>query len=428
MLDSTTDSSRSPWGWYDQVDVTSTYPPGQLENGSVFVPRTPESFTHDVDGNLLSDGRWDYTWDGENRLIRMVARTAVGPQQRLEFAYDWQGRRIAKVVWNNTAGTGTPAVDQRFLYDQWNLIVVAVEVESQFQLAQAFVWGTDLSGSMQGAGGVGGLLKVSHVGQSTTNCFAAFDGNGNVVGLVDVSSGAVLARYEYGPFGELVRATGPMARANPFRFSTKYQDQETGFLYYGYRYYDPSRGSWLSRDPVQERGGKNLYRFGYNDTINKIDPSGQAVWWDCVLCAGAIGAKFQGTVAGCAVGCLEVNSSSYPFGQCLSECLSTSFSPCELWKSFKGNPAEWIGAAACVACGVHAIVEAMQGPPTGCDDCAPPKPKLKKQTIICYYWCELTGFQTVYSDTDQGCPAVYVEEDPAPGAPAETCWNVGQSN
>ncbi len=257
--------------WYDQVDVTSTYPPGQLESGSVFVPRTPESFTHDVDGNLLSDGRWDYTWDGENRLIRMVARTAVGPQQRLEFAYDWQDRRIAKVVWNNTAGTGTPAVDQRFLYDQWNLIVVAVEVESQFQLAQAFVWGTDLSGSMQGAGGVGGLLKVSQVGQSTTNCFAAFDGNGNVVGLVDVSSGAVLARYEYGPFGELVRATGPMARANPFQFSTKYQDNETGLLYYGYRYYDPRTARWTSRDPLCEVAGENLYAFCSNVGPNGFD-------------------------------------------------------------------------------------------------------------------------------------------------------------
>jgi uncharacterized protein RhaS with RHS repeats len=45
-----------------------------------------------------------------------------------------------------------------------------------------------------------------------------------------------------GPFGELIRATGPMAKLNPFRFSTKYQDDETDFLYYGYRYYNPSTG------------------------------------------------------------------------------------------------------------------------------------------------------------------------------------------
>ena len=53
-----------------------------------------------------------------------------------------------------------------------------------------------------------------------------YDGNGNVMGLVDVSNGTVVARYEYGPFGELIRASGPMAKNNPFRFSTKYQDDE----------------------------------------------------------------------------------------------------------------------------------------------------------------------------------------------------------
>jgi RHS repeat-associated protein len=89
----------------------------------------------------------------------------------------------------------------------------------------------------------------------------AFDGNGNVDGLADASSGAVLAQYEFGPFGEVIRATGPMAKANPVRFSTKYQDDETDLLYYGYRYYNASTGRWPSRDPIGERGGKNLYGF-----------------------------------------------------------------------------------------------------------------------------------------------------------------------
>ncbi len=72
-----------------------------------------------------------------------------------------------------------------------------------------------------------------------------------------------------GPFGEVIRATGPMAKANPFRFSTKYQDDETDLLYYGYRYYNASR--WLSRDPVGERGGDNLYAFSGNDLLNFVD-------------------------------------------------------------------------------------------------------------------------------------------------------------
>jgi RHS repeat-associated protein len=74
-----------------------------------------------------------------------------------------------------------------------------------------------------------------------------------------------------GPFGELLRATGPMAKANPFRFSTQYQDDETDFLCYLRRYYNPSTGRWLSRDPITEGGGPNLYGFVSNDSINNTD-------------------------------------------------------------------------------------------------------------------------------------------------------------
>jgi len=55
-----------------------------------------------------------------------------------------------------------------------------------------------------------------------------------------------------GPFGEVLRSTGPIAKANPLRFSTKYQDDETDLLYYGYRYYIASMGRWLSKDPLSE--------------------------------------------------------------------------------------------------------------------------------------------------------------------------------
>jgi RHS repeat-associated protein len=57
-----------------------------------------------------------------------------------------------------------------------------------------------------------------------------------------------------GPFGELLRATGPMAKGNPLRFSNKYQDEETDLVYYGYRYYNASVGRWLSRDPIHDAG------------------------------------------------------------------------------------------------------------------------------------------------------------------------------
>jgi RHS repeat-associated protein len=233
--------------------------------GNIFLPQTPEPFGYDADGNLTNDGRFSYTWNGENRLIGMTANVNVGPQYELTFMYDPQGRRIEKTVATN----GVPNSTNLFLYDGWNLIA---EVAPNDSLMRSYVWGTDLSGSMLGAGGVGGLLEVSYSG---TNCFAAYDGNGDVAALVNSADGTVVANYEYGAFGEPIRMTGAMAKVNPIRFSTKYDDDESDLLYYGYRYYKPSTGTWPNRDPLQEQGGLNLYGFVGNDSINDIDPAGE---------------------------------------------------------------------------------------------------------------------------------------------------------
>jgi RHS repeat-associated protein len=123
------------------------------------------------------------------------------------------------------------------------------------------------------------LLKVTASG---TTCLIAYDGNGNVCGLEDASNGTVASQYEYGPFGEVLRATGPMSRANPLRFSTKYQDDETDLLYYGYRYYSASTGRWLSRDPSEESGGLNLYGFVNNNSVDGADALGLLRWGDIV--------------------------------------------------------------------------------------------------------------------------------------------------
>ena len=74
-----------------------------------------------------------------------------------------------------------------------------------------------------------------------------------------------------GPFAEVLRSTGPMAKANPLRFSTKFQDEETGLLYYGYRYYNASTGRWVSRDAIEEQGGPNQYGFVQNQPTKYID-------------------------------------------------------------------------------------------------------------------------------------------------------------
>ncbi|HEV2208262.1 MAG TPA: RHS repeat-associated core domain-containing protein [Verrucomicrobiae bacterium] len=210
-------------------------------SGNLFVPQTPEPFGYDLDGNLTSDGRWYYGWDAENRLIAMTNKTSVGPQQVLLFTYDAKGRRIHKQV------IGASANDLRFVYDGWNLLG---EINTANSPVRTYMWGLDLSGSLQGAGGVGGMLEIAYYGSSTTNCFAAFDGNGNVAVLANAADGTSVAQYEYDPSGQVIRATGPMAKANPFRFSTKYQDDECDLLYYGFRYYNASTGRWMSRDPL----------------------------------------------------------------------------------------------------------------------------------------------------------------------------------
>jgi RHS repeat-associated protein len=255
----------------NQPDVVSTVV------GSLFQPKTPELFLHDADGNLTNDGRWTLTWDAENRLSRaetIGSALASGvPRQRLDLASDYLGRRVRKSVSNYVAGVWQLALDHRYLYDGWNLIAI---LDSSQTLLYSFTWGTDLSGSLQGAGGVGGLISMTvQSGPLTGTYFYCYDGNGNVVALVNAADGTIAAQYDYGPFGDLLRVTGPLALINPFRFSTKFQDDETGFLYYGHRYYNPSTGRWLSRDLIANQGASNLYAAFQNAPPNVFDPDGR---------------------------------------------------------------------------------------------------------------------------------------------------------
>ena len=229
--------------------------------GSLYVPKTPEQFSYDADGNLTNDGRWAYIWDAENRLTNMtsLASAPAGSKLKLDFIYDAKGRRIQKIVSTNNGSIYVPQYTNRFVYDDWNLIAI---LNPQSSILASFTWGNDLSGSLQGAGGVGGLLLVTCHSSPVTNCFATYDGNGNVAALVNAADGTTLANYEYGPFGEVIRASGPMAKVNPFRFSTKYCDDETDLVYYGYRYYNPSTGRWLSKDPLSEQAFLRAYLNG----------------------------------------------------------------------------------------------------------------------------------------------------------------------
>src|SRR5713226_5716326 len=238
--------------------------------GNVYLPKTQEMFAYDADGNLTNDGRWMFTWDAENRPITMLSSNVVdGAKKKLDFVYDWRGRRRSKVVSTWSGSAFNPASTNRFVYDDWNLVA---DLDATNNLIRSYVWGLDLSGTMQGAGGVGGLVAVNIATNGVH--FVAYDGNGNVSGLVKGTDGTVSAQYEYGPFGELIRSSGTAAAANPCRFSTKFTDDESDFLYYGYRYYNPAGGRWLSRDISGEFGGLDLYTYAFNSPAIYFDANG----------------------------------------------------------------------------------------------------------------------------------------------------------
>jgi len=279
------DNTTRPF--WAQIDIAATRAGATaVATRYTWLPKNPEVFTHDADGNLAVDGRWTYSWDAENRLIAMETRPDILPpagsfplqqRRRLEFAYDVQGRRVSKKVSNWTAGGWLLVKQTAFVYDGWNLLADLNfnSSTSTWSAARSYTWGLDLSGSQQGAGGVGGLLTTTLNSEpGTPNYFAAYDGNGNVTGLVDATTGALAGKYDYTAFGETVLIDGTSAEVNPFRFSTKYTDTETGLCYYGLRYYNPGTARWLSRDPLDENGGLNLYGFCANNPVDLTDRNG----------------------------------------------------------------------------------------------------------------------------------------------------------
>ncbi len=149
--------------------------------------------------------------DAENRLVAVQScAVPTRAKRRLEFEYDTMGRRVSKKTYTHTGSADVPQSQAEYVWDGWNLVA---EFDGADALIRAYSWGTDLSGSIQGAGGVGGLIAVSVGG---TMYFPAYDGNGNVVAYVSGGSGQVSAQHEYGPFGEVIRP--PVRLARPSRF------------------------------------------------------------------------------------------------------------------------------------------------------------------------------------------------------------------
>jgi RHS repeat-associated protein len=268
---------------------------------AILFPGT-QALSYDEDGNLIGDGLWTYKYDAENRLVSMTSISISGfPTRYLDCAYDYLGRRVFKH--SNNATTGAQSW-RRYLYDGDNL-VAEFDVPSGTgtpTLVRSYAWGLDLVGSLTASGGVGGLMQVTdHRAGAVASYFPTFDGNGNVASLVRVADGVTVAAYEYSPFGESLRAwvkgdLPALVQATlvdqPFRFSTKFTDTESGLVYYGARYYSPALGRFINRDPIEEAGGLNLYGFCGNDGVNRWDYLGNGFLSD--LWNSTVGALGKG--------------------------------------------------------------------------------------------------------------------------------------
>jgi RHS repeat-associated protein len=195
------------------------------------------------------------SYDAEDRL-KAIEYTDTGPiLHRTEYNYRGDSLLASIKEYENDTLVKTT----HYIRDD---LLVLQERDSNNNTLNEYAWGLDLEG------GIGGLLHLNQGGQ---NYSYLYDGKGNVTALINGSQ-SVVSTYTYDPFGNLNSGTGSLDQ--PFKFSTKPYDEETGLSYYGYRFYMPAIGKWMTKDPLGERGGINLYGFVGNNPINRIDPLG----------------------------------------------------------------------------------------------------------------------------------------------------------
>ena len=199
------------------------------------------TYTYDNNGNLTSDPTNTYTYDSENRLI-----SATTPAHSATYTYDPFGRRIQK----NVDGVVT-----NFIHDGGQIIA---EYDGAGSLLQAYVYGA----------GIDECLVMKNAGGAY---YYHYDGVDSVVALTD-SGGNLTEEYEYDIFGNIIGSLSDVY--NPYYFTGRRYDSETGLYYYRSRYYNPERGRFLQADPLGYVAGINLYRYCRNNPVNFADPWG----------------------------------------------------------------------------------------------------------------------------------------------------------
>ena len=249
------------------------------------------TYSYDRRGNRTSTSNYEnYTYDEENQLVQYTIQPGGSDYpnfRRTDFAYDARLRlRIRKeYIWVGTSGGAWMlSTETRYLYDGMRVIQ---ERDSSNSIQVSYTRGPDLSGSFEGAGGIGGLLaRTAHSGVNKLTFAHAFyhaDRRGNVTYLLN-SANTMGATYKYDPFGRTLSISGTLAPANVYRFSSKEWCATSGLYYYGYRFYDSLTQRWMNRDRIrfiELVDGPNLLTFVRNQPIEKFDSFGTTVYECC---------------------------------------------------------------------------------------------------------------------------------------------------
>ena len=193
---------------------------------------------YDSDGNLVSDGTFSYEWDGENRLVSVIATTNSTDVLRVDYFYDYLGRTIRK---NSLRADGTSS-STTYLWKDFKIIQEVFVVDGMSK-TNSYYWCPD-----EGTGiSAHGLVCC---GSGSVWHFPISDIAGNIRGYYHPDSMSCLWN-EYDPYGHEVESQNDRL---PHLFSSSYYDFDSELYNYGLRFYSPRLGCWISRDPVWEQG------------------------------------------------------------------------------------------------------------------------------------------------------------------------------
>ncbi len=291
-----------PDGGYAAYSILGLIPDGgeeganndaqSLIQGTIYAKPSRELYTYDPAGCRKTSKRWNYVYDARKKLVKMFSKAFFTDQSKpgilIEFAYSDEGKRYRKLVTNRTIlPDETTVISQSttwFLYDGWALLYERKEsgINDSMGVAPAilerfYTWGANDDGETSGIGDNSALISYREVQGNISEVYLpVYDVLNNVTALVAKSNNAVVAQYQYGPYGELVASSGVKATSNPWRYRARYYDAETELYYFGHRYYEANLGTWLSPEPLGQLVGVNLYAYCKNDPVNKTDFLGLA--------------------------------------------------------------------------------------------------------------------------------------------------------